>query len=260
MAYAFRFYIRYLPLLFVCTATVVLAQVNTEALRRQSLDAGWHHQLNAGVTYSGGNSEFLQVSGNWRIDFVHLPWYLFSVSNYQRSTQGGRAFVNKGFAHLRLIRKIKPRLSGELFGQREFNDFIQLKDRLLAGSGIRIALHPSDRQEERQLTIYLGLGGMYEFEALEDEFLSKTRLWRSTNYFSIDWRKPKRWQVNWIGYYQQALTEATDYRLLMQGNLDLQLTDHVAYRTNLNFRYDNQPPRDLQAHDVEVMNGLTLTW
>lgn len=233
-------------------------QVNTERLRRGGITEGWHNSVSFDLGYVSGNSNFLKLNSGFRTDFKAGDYYTFGVVNFQRGREAGQIFLNKGFAHVRGSRAFTPVISGEVFLQKEFNDFILLNDRNLVGGGARLRLLSGATGEESglPLQLYLGIGFMWENEVLDTTPLTETNLLRSTNYVSTTWTGNEVMTFGLVGYYQIAVSDGHDYRLLLDGSLGFQVTQTFTFRMVLNYRYDNEPPPGIKNYDLELSNGF----
>lgn len=249
-------------LLLSIACTSLHAQVNTEVMRRSELTPGWTNRVAVSMALASGNTQFLKLGLSARSDVLAGRWYSFLVGNYERGVSGDELFVNKGFVHLRGVHSITPQLAAEAFAQKEFNEFLRLKDRNLAGVGARIRLlHlESDTSAAATLTADVGLGGMYEHEATTGAGAGVIGHVRSTNYLSLRWVHEPILAVSLIGYYQPAIADLTDFRVLSDITLSLSITDRVAWTSSLGYRFDNQPPPDLRPYDLDLKNGLAITF
>ena len=236
------------------------AQVNIETLRRLDSKPGWYNDINLSLTYQSGNTDLLRFKTSLRSDFWFDKYHAFGIATLQHGEQGGKLYTDKGFIHLRGARSITDRLGVEMFLQKQFNESILLRDRNLAGGGVRIsALKQRTDKKNTGLNIYLGVGGMWENEIINDKGHGEveTNIIRSTNYISATWRIDKRFSVVITGYYQPYIQRFSDFRVISESRLEFRVTERVSFNTRLNIRYDSEPPTDVEAHDLEVVNGLS---
>jgi len=256
------------------------AQINTEAMRRDEVPDGVHETLELDATLLSGNSDFFRGTAGLRIDWRARDRYLFGVVRYERGIEDDRDFVDKGFIHLRGIHRRTDRLSVEFFAQKEFDDFILIRDRTLLGGGFRIDLlggrrmprpagveappgvDPDASTPRRAPSIRLsaGIGAMWESEDLDTEPRTATRFLRATNYLSLHWIADDRLRLGAVVYYQVRYRDAGDARILLDAGLEFDLTRAVAFRAALGLRYDHEPPPGIVRHDVELTNGLRIAF
>ncbi|MBA7481497.1 hypothetical protein ES707_16971 [subsurface metagenome] len=238
------------------------AQINTEALRREDQTHGWHPSLGADLGVIAGNSSLLSVKGNLRLDYRGAKAYGFAVSQYQQGRKDDDLFINKGFAHLRGIAILRPKLHLEGFLQREFNDFIKLQDRRLVGGGLRFLFPGPTGEKPVPIRINLGTGLMWEQERLDlvngAADPAGTNLLRSTNYIVLRWLPEGPLNIYTTAYYQVDTRSFSDYRITWEGGLTLALTKRIALTISGNLRYDHEPPPGVKTYDLDLTNGLIL--
>ena len=236
------------------------AQVNIETLRRLDSKPGWYNDITLSLTYQSGNTDLLRFKSSLRSDYWFNKYHTFGIATLQHGEQGGKLYTDKGFVHLRGARSIVERLSIEMFLQKQFNESILLRDRNLAGGGVRISvLKQRTDTKNMGLNLYLGIGGMWENETINDKQHGEieTNIIRSTNYISAAWRIDKRFSVVITGYFQPYTQRLSDFRVLSESRFDFHVTKTVSINTRLNIRYDSEPPTDVEAHDLEIVNGLS---
>lgn len=236
------------------------AQVNTESFRKSDLAQGFYQAMNADLSLVAGNSEYMKLNAGFRVDWVLEHHYLFGVVQYQRGLQNEETFINKGFVHLRDVHKFCRLFRWEMFVQKEFNDFISLKDRNLIGGGLRTAALSTNLKEAKTqaLNFYVGTGLMWEHEKIDTKPVQDTRIWRSTNYISFRWHINKLVDCNLVSYYQVHLKRVADYRILLESALKFKLTEHLTFTTRFDLRYDNEPPFEIKKYDLEMKNGVLV--
>ena len=245
---------------FVLTVSAQ-AQVNIETLRRLDSKPGWYNDIALSLTYQSGNTDLLRFRSSLRSDYWFDKYHAFGIATLQQGEQGGKLYTDKGFIHLRGACSITEHLGIEIFLQKQFNESILLRDRNLAGGGVRISAlkQRAITKNGSGLNLYLGIGGMWENETINDKGHGEveTNIIRSTNYISAAWRIDKRFTVVLTGYYQPYLQRFSDFRVLSESRLEFRATERVSSNTRLNIRYDNEPPTNVEAHDLEIVNGLS---
>lgn len=244
------------PLLLPC---LVIAQVNTEKLRVEAKE-GFSGNLSLGYGMAMGNSEYLSFTPAARIDYNTTRYSSFIAASYNRKQSAlkkdrASLLVHKGFAHVRTARNFSSFFSWELFGQWEFNAFINLERRLLGGTGARMNLLSSFPGVPVRLL--LGMGGMYEQEVYDTE--ADKALVRSTNYITFSWNFSRQGSLHTTAYYQVAVTNPGDFRILSDSGLRLKLAAWLVFGTSVGIRYDNDPIAGVaKKYDLEMNNDLTI--
>ncbi|MBS1911257.1 MAG: DUF481 domain-containing protein [Bacteroidetes bacterium] len=241
------------------------AQVNTEAMRRELVANGVQSQLGATFEYASGNNTYADIGASYRFDLRSGPVYAFLVANYNRGASSDDLlhktdlYQNDGFAHIRCIYSLDSVFRPEAFVQKEFNDFILLRDRDLAGAGLRMRLL-NLCDSTRTLQGDLGIGGMFEYEHISSIPEETTRLFRSTNYIALRYSVAAGTSVGITTYYQIAPKDPHDFRVLADANLTVQLSTILSFTTSAHYRYDNDPPPAVKHYDMKIANGLGVTF
>jgi hypothetical protein len=265
--YAFRL----LLFLGIALITSSRAQVNTEAMRKDDLTPGLHLDIGGDIGYIEGNSSLFQNRSHLRLDYVQEWGQLFLVANYHLGMKDQLLFINKGFSHLRAVRQLRSPIYGEVFLQQEFNEFIQLNDRILVGSGLRIKWNELEGfgKSSQELSLVTGVGLMWEREKIDagpegtagdpvhDELAS---LLRSTNYAVFDWAPTSTIGFMITTYFQFDTQRLSDYRILASSTLKVSLSKRLSLTLDLNIRYDSEPPGEIEPLDLELRNGFSYTF
>jgi putative salt-induced outer membrane protein YdiY len=241
------------------STSTILGQVNTETLRKSDLEKGFHNNIQFRLGLNAGNSEYLKLKSKFRLDYVADNYYTFGVIEYQRGLQADELFINKGFAHFRYINTFLKSIRWEIFTQKEFNDFIRLRDRNLAGMGLRKSFMFMQKKHSH-INLHLGVGFMWENEELDLDPVTETNIIRSTNYVSANWKIDDRLQLIHINYFQFDVENPSDFRLLAESTLHFSITKAFHFQTSLEFRYDSEPPLFIKKYDLELTNGVTFAF
>lgn len=222
-------------------------QVNTESLRGNNLLPGIHHNLELDFAYISGNTEILNLNGSYRADYVsNSNWHGFFVWKYDRAFEKSKEnFAYKGFGHLRATKPIKSHIYFEGFIQKEFNHFIDLENRELAGGGFRV--NPFNQ-------LYLGTGIMSETEKYQNKPHSQKFI-KSTNYLNYSLKLFEILELQNILYYQFKLKDAGAYRILWDGKLTISGSKNISFHINYHYRYDLDSGN---PNYFEISNGLGI--
>lgn len=242
-------------LLLALLPALASAQVNTEALRDADDWRGVRGQLGATFGFASGNSDFLEVGADARVD-VHLDRErAFVVGAVRYSEADGERFVDRSFAHARLSHRLAGPLWAEGFAQIEQNAQQLLEWRVLTGGGLRLAV-----LERPAAGLAFGLTPMFEYENLSAEAMEEpTRLVRASSYVAGRVRVNDRTSVAATVYAQPRPLTPSDTRLLGSLTAQVQATRWVALRVQANVRHDTEPPDGVERTDVLLENGLVLT-
>lgn len=242
------------------------AQINTEAMRQELLTAGWHGTVGGNLGLIAGNSSFLKAKSNLRVDHRSARWHNFLVAQYGFAGSRKDEITNQAFAHLRSVKHVSARTQVEGFLQQQFDRSISLNNRQLVGGGVRFKWFngPANDSSGQRLSLANGVGIMWEREVTDSAQTAglddrDTRLMRSTNYLVIGWSIADRLTFSTTTYFQFALSRPQDYRVLLEGSLQVQITKRITFSANLNLRYDSEPPVGVaELFDLEITNGLSF--
>jgi hypothetical protein len=245
-------------------------QVNTEAMRKADLTTGFHTDLRLDFSMIAGNTNLSRIKTGLRFDYLKGAAHSFLAYSYQQGSLVEEDFVNKGFVHLRRTQSLRSNLAVEGFMQKEYNEFIRLKERNLAGGGLRIRWlkYQTDQGKPIGMKITTGLGFMWEQEQIRNARDSEDRLKdlvRSTNYLVLGWLPDERLLLQLTTYLQPDIQQPKDFRVLFDGGFAFTLTGKLSAVITLNARYDNEPPvvlekngseKILEKYDMELTSGL----
>jgi len=234
-------------------------QVNTEKFRKESEETGFSGNVSLSAGLASGNSDFVKVNSGLRIDYAGNGYAFFVVGNYEFEEANEAKVVHKGFAHLRNIIKLQKEYYLELFVQKEFNEFILLEDRNLAGAGLRINLPELFCDSvSTPFQVFAGIGFMYENEQYNIPSSQETNLVRSTNYLTFKWQINATLSFISINYFQFDINKFHDYRFMTDTSLNFLILKNLSFNSAVSFRHDNEPVPDVKKYDLEFMNGLTF--
>ena len=240
---------------------MLLAQINTEAMRSENVTDEFINKVNVDFGIEKADAEVIDLAVSYRVDYFNLTGvHIFLILNYKNGYEQEKDLdknqvVNKGFSHLRMTKMISSKLFLEVFTQFGFNDFLLMKNRKLAGSGLRYKMGSNDR-----MNTFLGIGLMQENEIYDLVNEPEKKLLRSTNYLSWNINIAKNTQLYNTVYYQFSFSDINDYRLLYDGSINFSVNEKLSFVIELNYRYDNDPHGDMGKSYVQLNNGIEFTF
>ena len=268
---------------FLCSMTTALliltyqidqasAQVNVEQSRLETKE-GLSGSIDGGLTLIRGNVSLSQLGLGARLDYtrgVHSPFVQLALNYGEKESV---AFLNQSYAHTRWTAMWLSRLGTELFAQLQENSFRSLVLRQLYGGGLR-----SELASGKEESLALGVGAMYEREVYREpeeltaamELARGERLesdvvennLRLTNYLSM--RRQLKWatllQVGATLYYQPLINKFSDYRVLLDLNIEIKLSERLRLVESLGVMYDSEPPAGVQRADLKSMSTLRIAF
>jgi len=246
-------------LLVVLWSGTAQAIVNIEGLRGDTSAQGLSGSLNLSFSGAEGNTKkFATTTG------IHLLWRrpqssTLMIASHDYGSSNGIRDTNKTFIHIREVIPRDDSLAYEGFVQGERNEFTRMLLRTLVGGGVRLRLHESDSSDAR-----LGIGAFYSTEKLEDDPLysdnGTERLWRGNLYLAAEYHASATVKLESTSYYQPALDDTGDYRLLEQASARFTINDHLALRLSLDVAHDSRPPQSVDKTDVNYRSGLEYSF
>jgi len=240
---------------------MLLAQINTEAMRSENVTDGFINKVNVDFGIEKADAEVIELAAAYRVDYFNpTGLHIFFILNYENGYEQKKGLdknqvVNKGFGHLRMTKMISSKLFFEIFTQFGFNDFLLMKDRKLAGSGLRYKMVSNDR-----MNTFLGIGLMQENEIYDMVNEPEKKLLRSTNYLRWNINIAENTELYNTVYYQVSSSDINDYRLLYDGSIDFSVNENLSFFIKLNYRYDNDPHGNMGKSYVQLNNGIEFTF
>jgi len=237
------------------------AQINTEAMRSENVTDEFINKVNVDFGIEKADAEVIELAAAYRLDYFNpTGLHVFLILNYENGYEQEKGLdknqvVNKGFGHLRMTKMISSKLFFEVFTQFGFNDFLLMKDRKLAGSGLRYKMVSNDR-----MNTFLGIGLMQENEIYDIVNEPEKKLLRSTNYLSWNINIAKNTQLYNTVYYQFSFSDINDYRLLYDGSINFSVNEKLSFVIELNYRYDNDPHGNMGKSYIQLNNGIEFTF
>ena len=240
---------------------MLLAQINTEAMRSENVTDRFINKINVDFGIEKADAEVIELAAAYRVDYFNpTGLHIFFILNYENGYEQEKGLeknqvVNKGFGHLRMTKMISSKLFFEVFTQFGFNDFLLMKDRKLAGSGLRYKMVSNDR-----MNTFLGIGLMQENEIYDIVNEPEKKLLRSTNYLRWNIIIAENTKLYNTVYYQFSSSDINDYRLLYDGSIDFSVNENLSFFIELNYRYDNDPHGNMGKSYIQLNNGIEFTF
>ncbi|MFN3196174.1 MAG: DUF481 domain-containing protein [Chlorobiota bacterium] len=252
--------IRIILILSFIFTSATFAQVNTEAIRKSSLDEGFRTKVDLLFGLNAGNSEFISGEANLRMDYIGDKYRSFVAGQIAYKEGNEQVISNKGFLHGRFIYELSDHFEPELFVQKEYNEFVLLSDRNLAGVGMRWSIFNNDfvADSSQEFDLFLGVGAMYEMEEINQNPTVVTEILRSTNYLTLLWKPSENFLLNSVTYFQVDVNRLADHRVLNDTNIKFRISQSVSFVFSMSYRYDSEPPGSIKLYDLELKNGISF--
>ncbi|MDH5570480.1 MAG: DUF481 domain-containing protein [Gammaproteobacteria bacterium] len=232
--------------------------VNIEGMQLDKNDkaAAFVGQLNLAISGKNGNTNNFKAGLGGRLQWFETGYTRFMVFNHEYGESADVKDTDKSFLHLRHIHYYSDSLAWELFGQLERNEFTRLSMRALAGAGVRWTL----LEQPVRHALDLGLGGFYSVEKLDDTTGTtdggRDNVTRANIYLVYKYKISDNARLTNTAYYQPDVEETSDYRLLDQFGLQVDLNSSLSLSISIDVAKDNQPPQNIKATDTSYTTSL----
>ena len=209
-----------------------------------------------------GNTEKRTIIGEGLINYGDGENYKhLIISTYSYGESLDIKNTNKGLIHYRFTHYIENDYDYELFAQDEFNEFQNMKFRLLGGGNIRKRIRLFER-------VFLGSGLMYSFvKANDNNVLDKDRKKIKFNFYGIFSHKfNDLLSLNGLVFYQPTLYnivdeksfDFNDYRLSSRFSLVSKISENFEFKVNLDYNYHSKPFNGVKPDDMKTTAGITF--
>jgi putative salt-induced outer membrane protein YdiY len=235
-------------------STQAFAIINVESMRVQKKSDGFSGELELDSDLLSGNTDSKHASFGNRLQWDYGNKTNFIITSYSYGESSGVRDVNKGYIHLRHIEHLNQKWAWESFGQIEQNEFTRLNYRGLIGGGVRRTLH----QDDDKSGMYLGLGGFYSTETLDDN--TTTNLVRSNIYFVIKRKLNDTNRFMSTTYYQPAIDGPDNFRVLEQLTYEIAINKKLNLSISLDVSHNSQPPAGVQPTDTGFHTGIKYSF
>ena len=204
---------------------------------------------------------YTSFSTNVDLAYTSLQHRYILINQVSYSALTGNAFLRTGYSHFRANLNWRQILSEELFAQGQYDIGRGLKERYLAGGGLRYRL-----VEDEKATLALGIGLMYEQERWEypgEEREVTVRMPKNSNYLGLRWQINCMVHLNTIVYYQHGYDNQFDkwrHRLSSDFNMAATISKRIRFTTSFNASYDPRPVVPVVNWVYSLQNGIRFAF
>ncbi|MFA6901819.1 MAG: DUF481 domain-containing protein [Gallionellaceae bacterium] len=221
---------------------------------------GFHARLDLLASGSSGNSEYsrnkLDLLNLWQ----HEDRTEFLQIQYAYGTSLGQVDTDNAFVHFRHRTQINTLWGVEGFAQISRDPFARLTQRTVLGGGVRWVLF----EESKKSAAYLGLGALHERETLTSVAGTTDQVeierWRGNAYLVLKYQLNDQIRLLNNTYYQPALSDTVNFRLLEQASMLVKLDDNLDLKLSLEVSFDSRPPQTVRQRDVFYSTGLSFSF
>jgi hypothetical protein len=240
-------------------STDITSQINAERFRIATDSLGLSARVDLDLTLLAGNTDFVFLGTNARINYNRGTDYTFLVLNGGYGINDGESFFSQAILHLRNVDALIDFASLEEFIQYNNNKQILLLDRALIGGGLRLKLVEND-----ELVMRLGPSIFFEHEVYDLDSLAVHK--RITNsirlnlYYTSLYKIHESLSLLGIIYLQPQIDQFEDFRILFDGAVNINIDKGFDLMVKLEMRYDNLPADDVEKFDLITKLGLAMNF
>jgi hypothetical protein len=217
-------------------------------------EPGWSGTLEAAVTLSRGNSEYLATDFAAELQLVRGRHRVRALAGTQRRTADGNEIAQQRIAHLRHNYQVRSWLASLVFAQFQENPFQRLEYRTLVGVGVRFDVYRSER-----LRAALGVSAMGEWEDVQNDAHGTRRTTRGSYFVSVV-GNAGRAEIDLSAFYQPREANFGDARAFAAGDISVDIGAGLALRSGVDLTHDSRPPEGVEETDVRVTSGLAFSF
>lgn len=162
--------------------------------------------------------------------------------------------TGKAFGHLRHIHATPlEHFNFELFAQLQEDEFKLIKNRSLAGAGVRYELFSLLDNDK----FYFGLGGFYEHVTYTSSDPNESNA-RMNSYLAYSLNFGDKSRFSYTLYFQPKFSDFSDYAKSHAMELRLVVYEKLFLQLNLNYDVDSEPAIGVKEYDFMQTTSLVL--
>lgn len=235
--------------------------VNVQNTLGQEWPEGFSGAVDAVGDWRTGNSKKLNLAGVSTLRFRHADHRvaLLLRGAYERvGVTDSTVVVFNSFEHLRYRYEVNEWLTGEAFGQHEYDRFRRLSLRALVGVGPRFTL-----LSRPEAGLVVGVAYMFErVELSERDMLADSgeveNNHRLSSYLIFTTALNDTVTFAETVYAQPLIVDPGDVRVLNESQLQVKLSEHVLFKVSFVLAYDSDPPETVEGLDTMLQTGISL--
>lgn len=229
--------------------------LNVESARANADSVGWYGQLEFDLSLNQYNEKVLEFTNESNVSYFSKKHAYLLLNKLKAVNIDGSSVISSGYSHLRTTLFRKNRLSPEGFLQYQYNNNLGLQNRALGGIGFRYILF-----KEENWTGSLSSGFMMEYEEwkLAQQPEIKNNFLKSTSNIALRGQLTPQTAFLLIGYYQARPTHFFEARSIMETQLQVSVTHHIALNIEFTASYDANPVIDIPQWTYELSNGMVI--
>lgn len=229
--------------------------INIEDRRIQNTNDSthWYGSLNMGANVAKVKDQVVQINSGAHVQMLKGKSLILLLLDVRFLRAGAENFSNSGYAHLRYNRKLSGNLVLETFGQLQYNRLLLIRQRSLAGAGLRYPLFKSENGKNR---MNFGLSYLYEINDFTEGNVS-TDWHRLSGYISFVFQ-PGDGGAKFAGttYFQPRISQWSNHRLSSEWRLTFPILEKLSFSTYFVYSADKALPVDAPTSTYSWNNGI----
>ncbi len=246
---------RYSPLVCLfCISSPLWALVSIAPVDVGS-KPGFGGNVSGSLASKSGNTDKNEYSLGVRFQYDEGDDYLaWGVVTYDYGESAGTKNEDRLYAHVRGIAALEGNdWCGEVFVQSERDDFRDIRERSLAGAGVRWRFFNSDEWGKG----YAGLGGFFEKIDYSHPLINPDeRNGRLNSYIAYTKSFSGNSKLSYIGYYQPKFSEGSDYVTSQTAELIVPIYGRLNLSLSARYLYDSRPALGVEKRDTAYLTNL----
>lgn len=233
--------------------------LNVEQLQPREVQ-GVHFGAQISAALSAGNTEIVDIGATGSAGYQSPTHWIRVLAGIEFLSEEGDEIDDNRFAHVRYNYTLARRLKTFHFVQIQTARNLLLQRRLVIGSGLR-----ARAVADSTLRLDLGTGLMFEDERLDDVALQpapadKVDTFRLANLAALTLALRPGLELTNVTYFQPSLAAPSDFRILEDLILVVQISARLSLNVALRWRHDSRPPVSVERDDVKLTTGLSLDY
>ena len=206
-------------------------------------------RVSGGLETKRGNTESDNYKASLRVNYDEAEDYVvWAEISEEYGKANGEENTNKAFVHLRFIHTLTDDtdLNYELFAQLEDDKFRDIKNRSLAGAGLRYKLFNSEKRGQG----FIGVGAFHEDIKYLDPVLNPSETNERLNvYFTYNVNFSKDAEFSYSLYYQPRLNKFSDHIQTNNAVLEFKIYEELFLRIAATWNVDTHPAVGVKKGD-----------
>lgn len=214
------------------------------------IDSVWGLNTELQGTFSAGNGVFTSLNSGIGIGRLFKSYETWVLGGFNYASESGNKIYATGFLSARVHYHLNKSDQIHFFYQNQFNSALLLHNRNLIGANY------SNGIQTKEHTYKLAIGAFRENETYTD--FSTMNLFRANLIGSIT-TDIAEVDVHLIYYYQPALRDFSDTRMLGELSLQFPINDKLKFEIESALRYDSKPHLNLLPIDFSSLIGIVYS-